>query len=242
MNCDLQNFERLKIIYKKGLEKDFIIGYTFTNQYETDIVYLNKISKNPFNYLIFHILSIIIDDNSFNSNVHFYSFLPYKYVMNEIKKCIMNLSVYKDLKEEYIKSLLFSKIYEIEKNANNILINFNDIDGYPYCQVMNKNKFNDIIYIINKSKEKLAKFLMFFVKLSYEINMKNRMNIISFIEGINEEECEKESSHIIKYISNHYILRDICLYIDVEEYGDNIINESDLDLFEKLPFKFITPM
>lgn len=235
MNDQYQNFEKIKLIYKKGIEQNLIENYSIANDY--DIEYLDKIKKNTLNYIIFHILSTIIINMKDECIVHCFSFLPYEFIILQLKKH------FDKTKFIEIKNI----IHDIEIISNDIAIKYCELEQYHYCYlnfIDTKERVNLINNYINENKQKIANYLIFFVKTLYDMNMKNRMNIISYVESIIDLPDDKiysniNNNHISKYLLDHYALREICTYIDVEEYGDNIINQSELYLFESLPFEYI---
>ena len=110
MNDQYQNFEKIKLIYKKGFEKDFIDNYSIANDYDIDIKYLDKIKKNTLNCIIFHILSAIIINMEDDCIVHCCSFLPYEFIILHLKKYF-----------DKIKFIEIEKIIcDIEKITNDI--------------------------------------------------------------------------------------------------------------------------
>jgi hypothetical protein len=236
MSDQCHNFEKIKIIYKKGVDKDLIENYSIENDYHNNIEYLDKIKKNTLNYIIFHILSIIIININDDCIIRCCSFLPYEFIILHLKK--------------YFDETLFIEIEkiicDIEKITNDIVNNYSELDQYKYCYlnfIDIKEQFNiiknNIKNNIKKNKQKMANYLIFFVKKLNELNMKNRMNIISLVESIIDLPDDKIYSNITKYLFDQYALREICTYIDIKEYGNNIINESELYLFESLPFEYI---
>ena len=231
MNDQYQNFEKIKLIYNKGIEQNLIENYSIANNYDIDTEYLDKIKKNTLNYIIFHILSTIIINMKDDCIVNCFSFLPYEFIILQLKKHF-DKTKYIEIKEI---------IHDIEIISNNIAIKYCELEQYRYCyltfiDINERINFNK--NYINENKQKLANYLIFFVKILNDMNMKNRMNIISLAEGIIDLP-EHNFENITKYLLDHYVLREICTYIDIEEYGNNMINESDLYLFESLPLKYI---
>jgi hypothetical protein len=176
--------------------------------------------------------------------VHCCSFLPYEFIILQLKKCFDETHLKKCFDEtQFIE--IEKIIRDIEKITNDIVNKFCEIEQYQYCYIIGrKEKLNLIKNDINENKKKLAHYLIFFVKILHQLNMKNRMNIISLVESIIDLDDDEiysnvNNNHISKYLLNHYALREICTYIDIEEYGDNIIKESELYLFESLPFDYI---
>jgi len=237
MNDQHQNFEKIKLIYKKGFEKHFIDNYSISSDYDMDTEYLDKIKKNTLNCIIFHILSTIIINLKEDCIVHCFSFLPYELIIFQLKK-YFDITQFIEIKKI---------ICDIEKISQSIAINYCELEQYRYCYlnfIDIKAKINFIKNHINENKQKLANYLIFFVKILNDMNMKNRMNVISYVESIihlpdDEIYSNANNNHISRYLLDNYALREVCTYIDVEEYGDNIINESELYLFESLPFEYM---